>query len=173
MRHSIFISYCSIRYIACLIRSLSNPAFMKTITYTLFLLCSFSIATAQSFNRSDQSIIPASQVIIENYSKINLGSELISDANANRFDPNNATTYLQVLSGSGGRKYHILLQANLVGKISFLAISNNLSAVFNKKEKPMFAFTHCMNELNSFMSARQNIDAAVNCIMERLEYCSN
>jgi hypothetical protein len=146
---------------------------MKTISFISVLCFHSIIATAQSFSRSEQTIIPAFQLIIENYSKISLVPELINDASANLFDATNASTYLQVLTSGAGKKYHILLQVNLMGKVVYLAISNNLASTFNKKEKPMFGFNHCMNELNSFMLARQNIDAAISCILERLEYCSN
>lgn len=146
---------------------------MKTISFILPLCFLFFFADAQPYNKGEQTIVPASQLIIENYTTIQLAAPVMQDEKANRFDANNTATYLQVLTDNNGRKYHILLQLNIMGKLSFLSISNNLAMQFNKREKPMFGFNHCANELNAFMSARQNIEAAVNCIIARLEYCSN
>ena len=146
---------------------------MKTILFILSLCLLLFRANAQSYNKGEQTLVAASQLIIENYSTIQLGSPVMQDEKANRFDANNVATYLQILTDNNGRKYHILLQLNVMGKLSFLSISNNLAMLFNKREKPMFGFNHCANELNSFMSARQNIEAAVNCVVARLEYCAN
>jgi hypothetical protein len=138
-----------------------------------FLLFDISHTNAQQFNTADQSIIKPSQVIIDNYTVINLSKEIIDNSMANRFDLNNPYTYLQIVKDENSNSYHILFQTSFEGKILFLSYSNNLSALFNKKEKPMFLFTRCLKEINNQLSSIQVINAAVKCIVERLNYCSD
>lgn len=136
------------------------------------LLQSSMLSQSQTFNKGSFSIISTSQIIPENYLIISLQPEMIADAKANLFDINNADTHLQVLIDNNGKKYHILLQTNFMGKVTFLSISNNLSVIFNEKDKPMFMFTNSIQDLNTSISQSQNIDVALNCVIGRLEYCS-
>ena len=53
-----------------------------------------------------------------------------------------------------------------------VSYSNFGIPIFNKKEKPMFMFTNCIQDLNTSISQNQNIETALNCIIDRLEYCS-
>ena len=127
---------------------------------------------AQQYNSTELSIIKPSQVITENYTRVNLSNEVMDDAMANRFDVNNPYTYLQMVNDAGANNYHIILQTNFIGKILFLCYSNNLSAVFNKKDKPLFFFQHCLKEINNHLSSVEVINAAIKCIVDRLNYCS-
>ncbi len=127
---------------------------------------------SQTFNKASLSIISTAQIITENYFVIKLQSEMVSDPKANQFDINNADTRLQILIDNTGKKYHILLQTNFMGKVTFLSISNNLSTLFNKKERPMFVFENCIQDLNTSISQNQNIETALSCVIGRLEYCS-
>ena len=143
--------------------------------HLVFLLLSTLLwfnSLAQQFSTAEISTIKPVRVIIENYTCVNLSGEVIDDALANIFDINNPYTYLQIVNDAAGKSYHILLQTNFMGKILFLAYSNNLSAVFNKKEKPKFLLLHCLKEINNHLSSVQVMDEAVKCIVERLNYCS-
>ena len=145
---------------------------MKKATFICILLIFPFLPQAQTFNKGYLSIIPTAQIIPENYFVIKLQPEMIADSKANLFDVNNTDTRLQVLVDNTGKKYHILLQTNFMGRVTFLSISNNLSLIYNKKEKPMFVFENCMQDLNTSISQSQNIETALNCIIGRLEYCS-
>ncbi len=146
---------------------------MKNMLFLLILLnISFNIYS-QVFNKGHLTIIPTVQIITENYFVIKLPPEMIADSKANYFDINNTDTHLQILTDNKGKKYHILLQANFIGRVTFLSISNNLSPIFNKKEKPMFEFINCIQDLNASISPSQNIESALNCVIKRIEYCSN
>ena len=145
---------------------------MKKLILSSCLIAISILSQSQTFNKGSFSIISTSQIIPENYFVINLQPEMIADPKANRFDINNADSHLQVLTDNNGKKYHILLQTNFMGKITFLSISNNLIPIFNKKEKPMFMFTNCFQDLNISISQNQNIETALNCVIARLEYCS-
>ena len=140
----------------------------------LFLLstCLPLLSFAQQFNAAEISTIKPLQVIIENYTRVDLSNDVIDDAMANTFNINNPYTYLQMVNDAAGKSYHILLQTNFMGKILFLAYSNNLSAVFNKKDRPRFLFIHCLKEINNHLSSIQITDDAIKCIIERLNYCS-
>jgi hypothetical protein len=145
----------------------------QTITCLIFLISSGTqISKAQTFNKGNLSPISTGQIIQENYLTIRLNPEQVADPKANLFDISNTDTHLQVLIDNSGRKYHILLQTNFTGRVTFLSISNNLSIIFNKKDKPMFIFDNCIQDLNTFILPKQNIETAIKCVIERLEYCS-
>ena len=141
--------------------------------YFAFLPGTCSYIYAQQFSTGELSTIRPSQVIIENYSPVNLSKEIIDDPAANRFDINNPYTYLQIVHDAVFNRYHILLQTGFTGKILFLSYSNNLSDLFNKKSKPMFLFNHCLKEINDHISSIQIMNATVQCMLERLNYCSD
>lgn len=143
------------------------------IVAILLLLGYTTMAHSQYFTKAELFVISPGQVLPENYTTINLGAEVITDETANLFQSNNPETRLQVISDISGNRYHILLQTNFSGKITYLAISNNLEQAFNKREKPMFLFNQCIKQLNSYNSPQQNIEAAIQCVMKRLEYCSD
>lgn len=147
-------------------------ALLKTVFGSILISISF-LTYSQTFNKGYLSIVPTAQIIPENYFVIKLQAEMVDDPKANLFDINNADTHLQVLTDINGKKYHILLQVNFIGRVSFLSISNNLSVIFNKKEKPMFEFMNCIQDLNRSISPGKNIEAALNCVIKRVEYCSN
>ena len=142
-------------------------------SFILLMLIDINFINAQQFSTAEQSTIKPSQVIIDNYTVINFSKEIIDNNMANRFDLNNPYTYLQIVKDENLSSYHILFQTSFEGKILFLSYSNNLSGLFNKKEKPMFLFTRCLKEINNQLSSTQVIDAAVRCIVERLNYCSD
>lgn len=146
--------------------------YYEKLILSSFLIAISVLSQSQTFNKGSFSIISTSQIIFGNYFVINLQPEMIADPKANRFDINNTDTHLQVLIDNNGKKYHILLQTNFMGKVTFLSISNNLSVIFNKKEKPMFIFANCIQDLNTYISSSQNIETALNCVIARLEYCS-
>jgi hypothetical protein len=147
-----------------------KPGIRKLLISSVLLFYS-ALSQSQVFNRGSFSIISTAQVIPESYSTIALQPELVADPKANLFDINNSDTHLQVLIDNAGKKYHILVQTNFMGRVTFLSISNNLTAIFNKKDKPALGFEDCIRDLNREISPRQNIDAAINCIIGRLEYC--
>lgn len=147
---------------------------MKKIFLSLLLLILYSNnVRSQQFSNSELSVIKTSQVIIENYTSITLSKEIIDETMANHFDIGNPYTYLQVINDESGNRYHILFQTNFNGKILFLSYSNNLSALLNKKDKPMFLFTRCLKEINNAISSVQVTNTAIKCIVDRLNYCSD
>jgi hypothetical protein len=148
---------------------------MKKIIVKLFSAVSLVFAginlQAQQFSNGELSVTKPSQVINENYIPVTLSKEIIDEAMANSFDVHNPYTYLQIVNDATANRYHILFQTNFSGKILYLAYSNNLSAIFNKKDKPMFLFTRCLKEINNFISPIQVIEAVLKCMIDRLNYC--
>ena len=143
---------------------------MKKMILSLLLFILLFGVNAQQFSKAELSTIKPSQVIVENYSLINLSKEIVEDPMANKFDVNNPYTYLQIVIDARSNRFHILFQTSFTGKILFLSYSNNLAGLFNKKSKPMFLFTRCLKEINNHISSIEIIDAAVGCIIERLNY---
>lgn len=144
---------------------------MLTFIFPIMLLATNLTISAQQFTAGEQVIIKTSQVIIENYVIVKLSKEIIDEPMANRFDVSNPYTYLQVVIDAFGKKSHILYQTNFSGKIIFLCYSNNVSGLFNKKNKPMFLFTRCLNAVNKNISPVQITDAVIGCMIDRLNYC--
>jgi hypothetical protein len=133
----------------------------------IFPLC------AQNYFRGEQTVVQPLQLMIDNYTPITLGKEIANEPNGNRFDKSNPYTYIQLIRDSYGKDYQVLFQSNFSGKILFLAYSNNLSAIFNNKEKPLNVFVNCIRNVNDHVSPVQNIEAAIKCIIDRLNYCSD
>ena len=144
---------------------------ISVITCLLLLLISSDLI-AQQYNATELSPVKPSQVLIENYTRINLAKEVTDDAMANQFDSNNPYTYLQLLNDEKGNMYHIVFQTNFYGKILLLAYSNNMAGLFNKVDKPMFLFQHCLKEMNVQLSPVQVTRIAIKCVVDRLNYCA-
>ncbi len=144
----------------------------KMVIFLTLIFCSCTRIDAQPYYLGEQLTLRPSQVIIENYTMIPLSKEIIDDPAANQFDRANPYTWLQLVNDNGRNNYHILFQSSFMGKILFLAYSNNLAALFNKMEKPMFLFMRCIKKINEHLSSVQTANAAVNCIIERMNYCA-
>lgn len=141
------------------------------IILPVIFLASNVSSYAQQFTMGEQGIIKPSQIIIENYVNVKLSKKIMDDAMANQFDVTNPYTYLQVVYDASGKRYHILFQTNFSGKILFLCYSNNISGLFNKKNKPMFLFIRCLNGVNDHISPVQITEAVIGCIIDRFNYC--
>ena len=150
------------------LKSISNIAIICCIA-----LCVHCPVNAQAYFRGEQTTIQPMQVILENYTAITLSKEVADDINKNRFDKYNIYTYIQSIYDSEGKNYHILFQTSFLGKILFLSYSNNLSPLFSGRDKPLNVFMNCISHVNDHLSSFQVSDAAVNCIIERLNYFSN
>ncbi len=148
---------------------------MKTktvmIILPIMLLVTNLTICAQQFSIGEQVVIKPSQVIIENYTIVKLSKKIIDESMANRFDVTNPYTYLQVVMDAFGKRSHILFQTNFSGKILFLCYSNNISGLFNKKNKPTFLFSRCLNGVNDHISSVQMAEAVTGCMIDRLNYC--
>jgi hypothetical protein len=138
----------------------------------VFLLLNNTVLLSQAFFKAQQSAIMPTQVLFENYTMLMLPEGNGKDLALNRFDNRNPYTFIQLIRDREGREYHILFQTDFFGKILLLAYSNNLHPVFNRKEKPFFALQHCINSLNSSLFSLENSASAINCILQRLNYCS-
>ncbi len=138
----------------------------------VFMILTVSVH-AQNYSRGEQTVIQPLQVMIENYTIITLGKEIANDPNANRFDKSNLYTYLQLIRDNTGKDYQVLFQTNFAGKLLLLAYGNNLSAIINNTEKPQNVFVNCVKQVNDHLSSIQNAEAAIKCIIDRLNYCSN
>lgn len=144
---------------------------MKTLFFA-FLLMYAAGCFAQRFEAAEQGIIRTQQVLPESYTTVKINSEALQDPSLNRFDKENPYTYLQVIRDEKENTYQLLIQTDFYGKILFLGLSNNLAAIFNKSSRPMFLFSRCMKEINRHVVSVQEMNTAVNCIIDRLNYCS-
>lgn len=145
---------------------------IKLLLFPFCIFC-FNDAHAQTYFRAEQTVTQPLQVIIENYTVVMLGKQIASETYANQFDKKNPYTYIQIIRDQLGSNYHILYQTNFTGKILFLAYSNNLSALINNADKPQNVFVNCIKRVNEYLSAVQNVEAAVNCMIDRLNYVAN
>lgn len=144
---------------------------MKKYYLLALSLCCRFVLFSQQYVAGEMMLIKPYQVIIENYTGVKLVKETSEKSNTPAFDMNNPYTLLQQLTDEKGNNFHILLQTDFLGKLVYLAISNNLSALFNRKDRPMIFFQNCMKEMNHYVLSVQVTAAAVNCIVDRLNYC--
>ena len=142
-----------------------------TIVVVLILCC--YAAMAQPYSRAEQTVLQPLQVLTENFTMIPVAGESAVDVVTNHFDKFNPYTYLQLIRDNEDKNYQVLFQTNFAGRILFLALNNSLAAQFNNPNKPLNVFVMCIRQINNHLSAVQNADAAVSCIIERLNYVAN
>lgn len=158
-------------YLIIAIRNIMKH-YLKPVICSIFIFMNLTDTSGQAFTKSRQSVILPSQILPENYSMIQLPEEKGGDPSLNRYDNGNPYTYLQLITDRSGKIFHILFQTDFLGKITLLAYSNSLYGVFNNREKPIFRFHSCIKNINRYVFSVQNAEAAINCILERLNYCS-
>ena len=125
----------------------------------------------QEFQRGESMVVQPLQIIPEQFTMIRLPEEVVTGNGANRYDNGNLYTYMELLFDGRQKTYQVIYQTDFMGKILFLAISNNLTSVFMRKDKPMFLFQSCIKELNRLLSPVQITEKAMQCVIERLNYC--
>jgi hypothetical protein len=135
-------------------------------------MLSISNAQAQIFFRSDNTSVDPRQVIAENYSVIRLPDAGNEETKLNIFNRDNPFTWLQFIADERQKTYHIIYQTSFTGRLLYLGISNNLLALFSKKEKPMFVFNDCLEKIRDELMSERIREKAIDCILERLAYCS-
>ena len=133
-----------------------------------FLLLFSKIAQSQAYTKGSQVIVNPAQVLPYHYQMIPLQEHGAPLSGLNQFDNSNLYTYLQLILDKAGTAYHVLYQTNFTGKILYLAYGNELLQVFEKKQRFSPAFRNCINILNTYWMASQNIEAAINCFLNRL-----
>jgi hypothetical protein len=133
-----------------------------------FLLLIGKIALSQAYTKGSQVIVSPAQVLPYHYQLIPLQEHGAPLSGLNQFDNSNLYTYLQLIFDKAGTVYHVLYQTNFTGKILYLAYSNELVQVFEKKQRLSPAFRNCISMLNNYWMASQNAEAAINCILNRL-----
>jgi hypothetical protein len=129
------------------------------------------IIVAQSFYKSEKFTISPTQIIIDNYTIIDLKSLKGPSLSSNVFDKNNVYTHLQNINDVNGASYQILYQTDFSGKLTMMSFSNNLSSFFSCNGKPMMAFDFCISNINENNFPEKTTEEIINCIMARLNNC--
>jgi len=148
---------------------------MKNKIYLIIVVAFFfgnAQLKAQQFILGFQSTAQPAQILIDQYTMVALSIEKPPAEHMNHFDFQNPYTYIQMLSDKNNISYQILYQTDFFGKVLFLAYSNNLTAIINKQDKPMLGFLTCIKNINRSFFPTDNIDIAINCLINRLNYCS-
>lgn len=145
-----------------------------TLIHIFFLSAMLHVSNtpAQIFFRADKTSVDPRQVIAENYSVIRLPDAGNEEMKLNIFSRDNPYTWLQLIADDRQKVYHIIYQTSFTGRLLYLGISNNLLALFSKKEKPMFIFNDCLEKLRDEIMSEKIREGAIDCILERLLYCS-
>ncbi len=147
---------------------------MKKYLIALFVgMAMLGTVVAQEFTKGRNMVIHPLQVLVEQFTPVAFPIEYQNSVASNQFDRANLYTYIQLITNSARMEYQVLYQTDFFGKILFLAYSNGLSAIFNKKEKPVFALQKCISEINHNLFSVQNSETAIDCIIDRLNYCSD
>jgi len=147
---------------------------MKYLFYVAILLTTSlsKSATAQYFNKAQQYSISPTHLLIENYTSVGLSSDDTKALHFNEFDITNPYTFIQAITDNAGQVYHIIYQTDFVGKLFFLGYSNNLSSIFNNPEKPKMRLLNCLKNTKDDLNTSESATIAIDCLLERLNYCS-
>ena len=145
---------------------------MKSLQIPICILLMMHFYTVKSqFQKLDLMRIDTKTILIENYNQFRLPPMTSKGADWNNYNPDNRETFLEILQDNHLKKAHILIQTDFFGNINYVALSNNINALLNKKDKPSFIFDHCIQEINNgFSNQMENIIILTNCIIDRLEY---
>lgn len=127
--------------------------------------------TAQKFYKAELSAVQPGLVIIENFSQISLPLSTVPGESINRFDKKNLYTYIQRIGNDDLANFQLIYQTSFTGKLLYLGCSNNMFQVFNNPAKPMNVFMNCMKKLAGDFSGSQQVETAIACIIDRLNYC--
>lgn len=128
---------------------------------------------AQNFLKLELLRIENKLILSENYSIIKIPEEVSKGLGWNSFDSKNPDTFLELMQDIHHIKSHILIQTDFFGNVKYAAVSNNLNQIISKKDIPNFLFEGCLKKLNNgFSNQQENIEQVINCIIERLESCT-
>jgi hypothetical protein len=141
---------------------------MRTTWMILMLLICTQIVSGQQFIKSNQQTAQTKEIIIENYTALNISFEQY----APKFDSENAYTFLQVVTSQSGGLYHILIQTTFTGKMVYAALSNNLFPFFLCEKIPMTFFDGCVRQIDKSENIEMTFtEEIIDCILKRLNDC--
>lgn len=143
----------------------------RLILMNLLLFLASNHILGQEFQRGESLLVQPLHIMPDQFTMIRLPETVISGPDANRYDNGNPYTYMELLFDSRQKTYQVIYQTDFLGKMLFLAISNNLSSLFMRKDKPMFLFQSCIRDMNRMMSPVQVAEKAMQCLIDRLNYC--
>lgn len=90
---------------------------------------------------------------------------------ASEFDIKNPYTTLITLKDKDHVYYQMVIQTSFMGNLQYAGMSLNMWMLFNKSNKPMFAFQNCMKSISDIFNFAYPIDQLTDCIVARLNYC--
>lgn len=131
----------------------------------ILLLLTTHKGISQTIKINESKSISAHEIIISNYSPINI------KVNVNRFDIHTPYTNLVILTDDRETVGHILYQTDFDDNISFIGISNNLLERFTCKTRPLFKLNACINEIDKSTLPFFAIKNIIDCIVDRINEC--
>lgn len=127
----------------------------------------------QSFFRIELIRIENKLILPENFTQIKLPEVILISRGLNKYVCTNNDTYLQIIENDRHERYHILIQKDFIGNITYLAVSNLLSKIILKKTNPTFIFDQCLQTINDgYIDKGENLLNAIACIIDRAELCN-
>jgi hypothetical protein len=88
------------------------------------------------------------------------------------FDPANPYTYLIQIKGDEQDMHQVLVQTDFKGRLLYAGMTSKIWALFHLPEKPMNGFKICMGSIDNVFVIKEPIQILIDCIVERLKYCS-
>ncbi len=142
---------------------------MQKVLFTLMVSFHLQYSFAQHFIKTNQLVTDPTAIIIKNYSPISL----INEKYLPDFDSKNSYTFIQKITDQNNTVYHVLYQTDFFGTINFIALSNDLWQMFNCNKVGLLSFYSCNHKHSSSNFSMEIIDNVINCILERLNYCTS
>ncbi len=138
--------------------------------YFLIILVFTTTNSFPQFYVAEKELIPPSIILIDEYQTV---PERAFDLWKNKWDVNNPYTRVIAIRDHQGKLYHILYQETFSGRLLFFSFSKNLSAVFNRADRPMQQFDKCILQHSGSIKVLQEVNVVIDCFMQRLAYCVN
>jgi len=142
---------------------------MKIIGMVSWILLISIQSGAQEFRYGEMEIEKPEQVILSNFTGLSLPME-DGTPNANRYNPVNPYTYLQMILNERNNLYQLLIQTDFWGRIIYVGYSNNLAFAFDGRKRPLPVFYQCIKQVNTQFGTAQKIQRLLSCILGLLNH---
>lgn len=128
---------------------------------------------AQTYFKIELLRIENKLILPDNYTQITLLEVRGTTNTLNKYDYTNLDTFIQIIENAHHERFHILIQEDFIGNITYVAVSNKLSKIILAKTIPNFLFNQCLEQINDGFSNKDiYLQIVVSCILARAELCS-
>jgi len=142
---------------------------MKTLNLLLLLCLILTKVNAQNYRYGEMVIQKPEQIMVNNFTGMPLPVE-DGTMNANRFNPQNPYTYIQMIYNEQNNLSQLLIQTDFYGRIVYVGFSNNLLMAFDKKNNSINIFTLCLRQVNTEFGTIGKMQHLLKCVLDQINH---